>query len=247
MTRYRALLAYDGSAYQGFQRQPDEIPTIQLALEQAIERVATKPISVMFAGRTDTGVHASGQVIAFDIAWRHSDFDLLKAINAVLPNHIALLNIEPAEGFHPRFDARARWYQYTLWNAPVRHPLYAHYAWHIYGDLDTEAMAACASLLIGEHDFATFGHPPKGDNTVRNLFQSVWSIETVEHGHFFRYDVEGTAFLHHMVRRMVGMMVSVGLQHISCQDFEKAFRQADIRYTGHIAPPHALVMKAVRY
>ena len=123
--RYRATVAYDGTAYQGFQRQRDEMPTIQAALEAGIERrLRTGRSPSVGAGRTDSGVHATGQVIAFDLHWRHEINNLQRAINANLPRDVAVWDVAPAPAeFHPRFDAASRTYEYTIENRPVRHPL----------------------------------------------------------------------------------------------------------------------------
>src|SRR5690606_5839800 len=112
--RYRATRADDGTAYQGFQRQGGDTPTIQAALEKALLAVTGQPVTVIAAGRTDSGVHAVGQVIAFDVVWKHGDDDLLRAINAVLPDDIALQDLRQQAGFHPRYDAVARVYKYHL-------------------------------------------------------------------------------------------------------------------------------------
>lgn len=246
-TRYRATLAYDGSGYQGFQRQAAGVLTIQGAVEQAIQQVTQQTVTVIGSGRTDAGVHATGQVIAFDVVWNHADHDLLRALNAVLPAQIALQNMTRHAGFHPRYDARARHYAYTVVNASQRQPLLRQYAWHIWGRLDTDAMFAVGDMLVGEYDFATFGQPPQGTNTVRVIFRSEWTVYPEYYGQRLVYRVEGNAFLQHMVRRMVGMMVDVGLGAMSVKAFAAAFKAADIAQSGSVAPPQGLVLEAVYY
>lgn len=245
--RYRATLAYDGSAYQGFQRQAEGIPTIQGAVEAAIQQITGQRVTVTGAGRTDTGVHASGQVIAFEAAWKHTDSDLLRALNAVLPADIALQDMCQQPGFHPRFDARARLYRYTVINTPQRQPLLRQRAWHVWGRLERDVMQAAAALLVGRHDFATFGQPPQGSSTIRTLFCSEWVFYPEQSGQRLVYSVKGDAFLQHMVRRIVGMLVDVGLGASDLTGFEQAFRAADIQYSGTMAPPQGLVLEAVDY
>ena len=247
MTRYRATLAYDGSAYQGFQRQAGRTPTIQLALEQALERVTGQAVTVNGAGRTDSGVHAAGQVIAFDVAWRHRDADLLRALNAVLPGDIALQDIAQQPGFHPRFDALARLYTYDVLNVPQRQPLLRCRAWHVWAPLDVNALNAAAALLVGEHDFATFGQPPQGTSTVRAVLRSEWAAQPASGGALLTYSVEANAFLQHMVRRLAGTLVEVGRGALTVAQFEAAFRAADLAQAGPLAPPHGLMLAAVRY
>lgn len=245
--RYRAVVSYDGTAYQGFQRQAGSTPTIQVALERAIAQVSQQQVTVIGAGRTDAGVHAAGQVIAFDIAWTHSDHDLLRALNAVLPDDIALQELAQHPGFHPRFDALSRVYRYTVVHAEERQPLLGRYTWHIRGKLDVQVMQVAARLLLGEHDFATFGAPPKGTNTVREVMRSEWQIEQQSYGALFNYWIEANAFLHHMVRRVVGMLMDVGRGMRTIQQFEAAFRAAKLASAWTVAPPQGLFLESVRY
>lgn len=247
MTRYRATLAYDGTHYQGFQRQAGDTPTIQGAVEKAIAQVTGQTAVVRGAGRTDSGVHATGQVIAFDVDWKHNDADLVRALNAVLPDDIALQSMTQQPGFHPRFDARWRSYQYTIIHADQPQPLWRMQAWHIRGPLDDDLLRWTARLLIGEHDFATFGNPPQGENTVRFIRQSEWTVHEEPFGQRLVYHVTGNAFLHHMVRRMVGMQVEVGRGQVLPAAFEAAFRAADLAQAGKLAPPQGLVLECVHY
>jgi len=245
--RYRATVAYDGTVYLGFQRQAGDAPTIQGTLERAIQAVTQQTATVVGAGRTDTGVHALGQVIAFDVQWRHSDDDLVRAINANLPDDIALQDIAQQPGFHPRFDARSRVYVYQLIQSPHRQPLLRYRAWHVCGELDGEAMQQAAGMLIGKHDFAAFGRPPQGENTVRTVFQSQWTHERKRYGVVWTYCIEADAFLQHMVRRIVGTLVDVGRGMMTLAQFEAAFKGAKLAESGTLAPPHGLTLAAVKY
>jgi tRNA pseudouridine38-40 synthase len=204
-------------------------------------------ITVTGAGRTDAGVHATGQVIAFDVEWTHPDEVLLRALNALLPDDIALQSLVRAPGFHPRFDAVARLYRYTVIHAEQRQPLWGRYAWRVWGALDTALLDQTAALLLGEHDFASFGNPPKGTNTVRRIDCSRWQVEAEGFGQRLVYTVEGTAFLHRMVRRMVGTQIDVARGQMSQADFEAIFAAADLSHKGTLAPPQGLVLARVRY
>jgi len=245
--RYRAVLAYDGTQYQGFQRQAGDTPTIQLMVEKAIKAVTQQETTVIGAGRTDTGVHAIGQVISFEIEWAHSLEALLRAINAHLPDDIAIQDVAPGTGFHPRFDAFSRRYLYTVLQTAQRQPLMRNRAWYVSRSLDLNAMQSAASLLIGEHDFATFGNPPQGENTIREVYRSEWRRQTQPYGDELLYTIEATAFLHHMVRRVVAMLVEVGRGTLSTTEFEDRFRRADLSLAKTIAPPQGLILEAVRY
>lgn len=243
MQRYRATLAYDGTAYFGFQRQAGDTPTIQGRVEQAIARVCRQEATVIGAGRTDAGVHATGQVIAFDVDWRHETGDLLRALNANLPNDIALQSIAVAEEeFHPRFSARSRSYVYRFYQRRVRSPLWDRQCWQIPTPLDYASMQGAAALLLGEHDFATFGQPPQGNNTVRHVMQSKLILDDV-----CEYHVTANAFLQRMVRSIVGSLMAVGRGAMTIQTFEAALRAADRSRAGTTAPPHGLTLVDVEY
>lgn len=246
--RYRATLSYDGSAYWGFQRQAGDAPTVQAAVEAAITKITGEQSNVIAAGRTDTGVHASGQVIAFDIeGWRHGVFTLTKALNSALPDDISARDIREAPGFHPRYDAISRRYVYTVLQAEVRDPLLWKRAWWLEHSLQLAPMQQAAALLTGTHDFATFGQPPQGVNTVRTVTVSRWTEAPTETGSLLWYTVEANAFLQHQVRRMVGMLIDVGRGWLTIADFEARFRSADLKQARRAAPPHGLILEAVRY
>jgi tRNA pseudouridine38-40 synthase len=245
--RYRATVSYDGTAYQGFQRQAGDVPTIQRSLEEAVEAVTGQTVRVTGAGRTDTGVHAAGQVIAFDVEWRHEDADLLRALNVVLPGDIALQDIRQHPGFHPRFDAVTRVYKYHIVQSPHRQPLLRYRAWHIWSELDQNAMASASMLILGEHDFAAFGKPPKGDNTVRLVMESHWMRRRGPYGWDWTYTIEANAFLQHMVRRLVGVLVEVGRGRLTQADFEALFRSAQVIGSIALAPPQGLVLENITY
>lgn len=246
MTRFRATLSYDGTAYNGYQIQPNA-PTVQGKLEIALEKILGKPTRVDAAGRTDTGVHAIGQVIAFDAEWKHTSDGLLRAVNSKLPEDIALQDITQQSEFHPRFDALSRTYRYNIAVIDVRQPLLAKRAWQMRNQLDLVEMQSAAECLIGEHDFATFGNPPQGNNTVRTVFHSAWQSETRPYGKQVIYEVEATAFLHHMVRRLVGMQVAVGIGKINLEEFEAIFHSHDLHQNKWIAPPQGLTLTSVTY
>jgi tRNA pseudouridine38-40 synthase len=242
--RYRATVEYDGSDYFGFQRQVPGRRTIQAELENALAVIAERPVLVTGAGRTDTGVHACGQVISFDVDWSHGVAALQRAVNANLSPAIVLLDVaESAPDFHPRFDARRRRYAYYVYNAPVRSPLRRLRSWHLAKPLEMAAMNEAAAVLIGEHDFASFGRAPQGENTVRMLYQADWQRD----GTTLRFSIEGNAFLQRMVRSIVGSLCLVGDGRWTVGDFVAAFRARDRDRAGQTAPPDGLYLTAVTY
>lgn len=243
-TRYKALIEYDGTDYFGFQRQIKSQPTIQSEIEQALTDLTRFPVTLTGSGRTDRGVHATGQVVSFDIDWRHSSSALQRALNVKLPKDIVFLQIKEAPPtFHPRFDAKRREYAYQVIIDPIRRPLQRRSAWQIIQMLDVERMNLAASNLIGEHDFATFGTPPQGPNSVRELFTAYW--EQMDNRLIFH--VEANAFLYRMVRSLVGSLVAVGKGSWSVDDFVAALQACDRSRVAPVAPPQGLCLVAVTY
>jgi tRNA pseudouridine38-40 synthase len=241
--RVRAIVAYDGTDYGGFQRQANA-PTVQATLEAALAQVTQGAVSVLAAGRTDAGVHAAGQVIAFDTAWRHGLGDLQRALNAVLPADIAVLEIaEAAAGFHPRYSAHSRRYRYTLYNARVRWPLARWRSLHVADPLDVALMQDAAQALVGEHDFAAFGRPPRGQVTVRRVLAAEWRGEPP----WLTFDIEANAFLYRMVRSIVGTLLRVGRGKMGVEDFAAVLAAGDRSLAGPTVPPHGLCMLEVKY
>ncbi|MFZ0545250.1 MAG: tRNA pseudouridine(38-40) synthase TruA [Candidatus Promineifilaceae bacterium] len=243
MPRYKALVAYDGTAYSGFQRQLDR-PTIQGELEQSIDKVSRQPVTVIGAGRTDSGVHAQGQVVAFDLNWSHETDALQRALNVNLPDDIVIRElVEAAPGFHPRFDARRRAYLYNIYNNPVPHPHYRRQSWHVIRPLEIERMNDAAVFLVGEHDFATFGQPPQGDNTVRQVFSAQWQWQEP----YLTFTIEANAFLYRMVRSLVGTMKLVGDGSWTVEAFVEALEARERGRAGQSAPPQGLFLQSVTY
>ncbi|MCA9948420.1 MAG: tRNA pseudouridine(38-40) synthase TruA [Anaerolineales bacterium] len=242
--RFRALVEYDGTDYFGFQRQRIEQPTIQGELERVLTDLTRSPVTVTGAGRTDSGVHAMGQMISFTIAWQHGVDALRNALNANLPNDIGILKIEEAApSFHPRYDARRRAYKYSIYNAAVRSPLRRRYSWYVQRQLDLDNMNQAAALLVGTRDFATFGTPPQGINTVREIYQAYFYRQQ----EFILFFVEANAFLYRMVRSLVGSLAAVGDGSWSVTDFADALYACDRRRSGSAAPPQGLSLVSVVY
>lgn len=245
MPRYRALVEYDGTAYFGFQRQREEQPTIQAELESALAQVVHRPVTIIGAGRTDSGVHALGQVITFDIEWRHGDEALQRAFNANLPADIAILQLNQVTStFHPRFDARRRTYAYYVYNATVPSPLCRHRSWHVARPLDLERMNQAAMHLVGTHDFATFGHPPQGEKCVREVFTASWQRPK---DRLLVFTITANAFLYRMVRSLVGSLKLVGEGTWTVEEFADALQARDRSRAGMPAPAHGLYLVKVTY
>jgi tRNA pseudouridine38-40 synthase len=241
--RFRATVEYDGTDFAGFQIQPGA-RTVQGELERALEAVSGVQTRVVGAGRTDRGVHARGQVVAFNVPWRHGLPDLHQALNAVLDRDLSVLILGKAEpDFHPRFSAVGRAYRYRILNRPVRSPLTRRRSWHLPYELDADRMAEASHCLVGVHDFATFGRPPQGENTVRSVTRAEWQVEDTE----FRFDIEANAFLYRMVRCIVGMLALVGQGTLSAEAFEAVLLARDRAQIKQVAPPQGLCLQRVDY
>lgn len=265
MARYQVILAYDGAGFAGSQRQTSTTlspgtsttlsptrrkRTVQGELEDALRKLGWKGRSVLLAGRTDSGVHATGQAAAFDLDWPHTDDDLLHALNANLPADLAAqaARIVPPT-FHPRFDALSRRYCYRLFCQPVRHPLREKTAWRVWPAVDGEVLQATAALFIGRHDFAAYGSPPRaGSGTVRTVMQSAWKRLEDE----WQYEVQADAFLYRMVRRLVFVQVAAAQGKLPAEAVARSLAgQAEAWKRGALpaglAPAHGLTLVEVCY
>ncbi len=201
--------------------------------------------AVLFAGRTDTGVHASGQVIAFDLNWKHPDGDLQQALNSLLPQDIALREVQQTRvDFHPRYQALERCYIYRIYSSPTRDPLRERYAWRIWPPLDLERLQAASQNLIGIHDFAAFGSPHKpGGSTIREIMAASWKQERDE----YFFEVRGNAFLYHMVRHIVELLVAIGQEKEQADAVLRYLQNPAVPPVQGLAPAQGLTLREVVY
>lgn len=246
MVRYQTILVYDGTGFAGSQRQAKS-RTVQGELEKALSALGWQGKSVLLAGRTDSGVHASGQVAAFDLEWRHSDDALLMALNSQLPADLAVQNVRVVAGnFHPRFDAFARQYEYRLFFRPVRDPLRERYAWRVWPQLDESTLQETAHLLLGTHDFADFGTPPRAEtSTVRTITVAEWKKQ----GDEMVFTVRSEAFLYRMVRKLTFVQVAVALNRFSVELLADVLsdKSKGAKLPGGLAPAPGLTLVKVFY
>ncbi len=242
--RFRMVVEYDGTDYSGWQVQPDR-PSIQGALERALKTILGEATRMEAAGRTDAGVHARGQVVAFSTDRERDLFALQRGVNALCAPGIVVREVAPAaESFDPRRDARRRTYEYAIDNRPWPSPFRRRYAWHVAKPLDVGSMRAAASLLVGEHDFRSFQAADcDAENPVRRVFAS--SVE--ESAGEIVYTIAATAFLRHMVRNIVGTLVEVGHGDRAVDEFGSLVAARDRRLAGATAPPHGLSLVRVDY
>jgi len=244
MARYKVILVYDGTGFHGSQRQI-RARTVQAELENALRKLGWVGRSVMLAGRTDSGVHATGQVAAFDFVWVHSDEELLRALNAELPADLAVSDLcTAAAAFHPRFDAAAREYHYRLFCGPIRDPLRERFAWRIWPEVSLQDLRDTAGTLTGTHDYSAFGSPvgPTG-TTIRTVTRAEWR-ETAEG--LWQFEVRADAFLYRMVRRLVFVQILAARGKCLVEDIQKALT-GKTKLPAGLAPAHGLTLVEVSY
>lgn len=245
MRNLRMTLEYDGTDYHGWQRQINGL-SIQQVLEEKIAVITGAPIKVLGSGRTDTGVHALGQVAHFKTVSHLSEINFLNGINSLLPRDIVVRDLREVDlSFHARFDVKSKIYIYQITGGPVRPVIYRRYAWYIPRPLDVWLMREASELIKGTHDFSSFcsTHSDAPDH-IRTLMDI--RIETGFDG-LITIQMEADGFLRHMVRGVVGTLVEVGAGKRVPEDMLAILNKKDRYYGGMTAPPHGLFLKEVKY
>lgn len=246
--RLRLVVAYDGSAYVGWQLQPEGV-SVQLRVEEALGRIFTPAPRVCSSSRTDTGVHALGMVVHLDVPvgqWRMTARKLVLAVNAWLPEDVRVMaaaRVRP--GFHARFDATRKQYRYLVWNHAAQNPLWRNRAWHVPKPLDVAAMRRAAADIVGRHDFRAFSATPgyHRENTVRNLTR----CQVQRSGPLLTFVIEADGFLYKMCRGIVGTLVQVGSRRFAPGDILRMLEGCDRRLAGMTAPACGLTLHQVWY
>lgn len=246
LARFKLTIEYDGSPFDGWQRLGEDRPTVQRALEEALERIVGEPVQVFGAGRTDAGVHALGQIAHIDLPKVMTPFKLSEALNAHLrPDPVAIVKAETVdETFHARFSATKRIYWYALINRRADLTLTRGRAWRIGRALDAEAMHAAAQRLVGRHDFTTFRDVQcQATSPVRTLEQ----LTVTRRGDAIDIWVAARSFLHRQVRSMVGSLVEVGSGKWTPDTMTEVLNAKERSACGPVAPPDGLYLAEVRY
>ena len=247
MRRIRIALAYDGTDFHGWQVQP-ELPTVQGTLEGVVGEIEGAFVRVEASGRTDAGVHALAQVAAFSIANPIPAENLKRAMNRLLPRSIRVLAVEEAAAdFHPRFQARAKTYEYRIWRGEICAPFERLYVLHHPYPLDVDRMTAAACVLEGEHDFSAFAaaddRDEEGASKVRTIFSS--RLELADQRLVYR--VRGSGFLKHMVRNIVGTLLEAGKGNLDNQGVCALLAPGVTVKAGPTAPARGLFLMSVEY
>jgi tRNA pseudouridine38-40 synthase len=253
MRNLRLLIAYDGTDFHGWQRQPNA-PTIQGLLEESIAKIVREPVTLQGSGRTDAGVHATGQVGNLLTSCRIPCRNLLKALNDALPPTVRIRRVdEVAEDFHARYSARSKTYRYRIYQRDVCPPFLCRFVNHHPEPLDSATMAQAASLLEGEHDFTSFAatereedqHSLRLGSNIRRIDRS--RVLTHPRLHLIVYEVESSGFLRHMARNIVGTLLQVGCGKLSPQDAVRILGARDRSLAGPTAPAQGLCLMKVVY
>jgi tRNA pseudouridine38-40 synthase len=246
MRTLKLIVQYDGTGLVGWQRQPTGT-SVQGLLEEALSTIEGSAVTIYGAGRTDAGVHALAQVAHARVRAEHDTATMARALNANLPETVRVTDVSVApDDFHARFSARAKTYEYRIWNAPVLPPFLRLYAWHVPQPLDVAVMNTAAAAIVGEHDFAAFqgvGTPVR--STVRRVICAGWREQT--RGEPLTFAVTGEGFLRHMVRALVGTMVEIGRGAREPHDIDRLFASRDRHDAGRTAPANGLFLVGVDY
>ncbi len=240
----RLILAFDGTAYHGWQAQKNA-PTLQGSVSQAISHITGERVTLTGSGRTDAGTHARGLAANFFTESRINPEQLLRALNSVLPHDIRALSARQMPlDFHSRRNATSKVYRYQVYLGPILMPHLMREFFHFPYPIDIGKMEKAARLFVGEHDFASFA---KANSTPSNTIRRILSCDLRKRGHRMTLTVEGNGFLHHMVRNMAGTLLEVGRGSISLEYFRELFVKRDRTLAGFTAPANGLVLLKVQY
>lgn len=245
MELYQVTIAYDGTDFKGFQRQKSA-RTVQRDFEKALEKLGWKERSILSAGRTDTGVHAEGHVVAFRLEWQHTSGELQRAINDLLPVDISTLDVKKAnEEFHPRFDATQRKYRYQMYFSNVINPMKDRYYWRVWPRPDLLLLEQASEMFLGTHDLKEYGRPPN-DKTTTNRTIDLAEWKWPQEGTNAFFSIRAKAFLYHMVRRVVFVLICAGQGRVSMRELKDSIQKQKELQAG-IAPAKGLVLEQIVY
>lgn len=242
---FRIILQYDGTKYQGWQKQVSTENTIQGKLETLLTKMCEEVVEVNGAGRTDAGVHAFGQVANFHIETDKTAEEIMQYMNQYLPQDISVISCKEAgERFHARLNATGKHYQYSIWNSPKKPVFNRNYTHQVPEQLDMDAITEAISYLVGTHDFQSFTSTKRGKkSTVRTID----AIDIERKGEELIFHFRGNGFLYHMVRILMGTLVEVGLGIRKAEDIPGVIEACDRSKAGHLIPAKGLTLVEVTY
>ncbi|MBO5114262.1 MAG: tRNA pseudouridine(38-40) synthase TruA [Lachnospiraceae bacterium] len=245
MRNFKVTLQYEGTRYQGWQKQESTDNTIQGKLEALLSKMAGTKVEIQGSGRTDAGVHAAGQVANFHLDTDQSPSQIMDYMNFYLPEDIAVISIEEVpERFHSRLNAKGKTYLYRVINSPVPHIFDRKYAWTVEEKLDVDAMRKAAAFLEGTHDYKAFTSLKKSKKSTVRTVECIL-IECVDDE--IRFTFRGDGFLYHMVRIMMGTLIEVGLHKKKPEEITGIFEKGLRENAGELVPAKGLTLLEVRY
>lgn len=245
LRNFKIIIQYDGSRYQGWQRQVSTDNTIQGKIEAVLSKMCESSVEIQGAGRTDAGVHAYGQTANFHIITDKTGAEIMEYMNQYLPEDISVISCkEVSERFHARLHATGKQYRYCIWNSDTKPVFRRKYVHQVPGRLDMEAIEKAAGLLCGTHDYQSFTSAKRGKkSTVR----TVESIDITRQGEELVFTFRGDGFLYHMVRIMMGTLVEIGLGIRQAEDIPDILEAKDRSRAGHLIPGKGLALVEVTY
>lgn len=245
MPNYKAVLQYEGTRYQGWQKQSSTANTIQGKLESLLSKMSGEETEVQGSGRTDAGVHAYGQVISFRCATDKTPEEILAYMNRYLPEDIGVISLEEAPPrFHARLNAKGKTYRYRVLNSALPHIFDRRYVFQVPEPLDIETVRKAAGLLTGTHDFKAF---TSKKNTKKSTVRTIYRMEIERKEEEWQFIFTGDGFLYHMVRILMGTLLEVGLHRRSLDEVQEALTTGEREKAGFLAPAEGLALMEVYY
>jgi tRNA pseudouridine38-40 synthase len=247
MKKYKMTIAYDGTDYSGWQAQKNAL-SIQFLIEQALATVLSKDILITGSGRTDSGVHALGQVAHFEVEESLNLYKLNHSLNSLLPKAIRILSMEETDpSFHARYDATGKIYHYHLRLDKLLSPFNRLYSWHVPHKVDLTLLQKAAPLFIGTHDFTSFANDADKGSAATDAVRTIKRLDVVEEEGGVRLEFEGDGFLYKMVRNITGTLMDASSGRLPLEKIPKILLAKDRQQAGSTAPPHGLFLIKVHY
>jgi len=247
LPKYKLSISYDGTRYGGWQIQPNAT-SIQTLIEKALKIVLRKSIKLIGSGRTDSGVHAEGQIAHFSF---DGDLELSKlhhSLNGLLPDDIRIRRIDPVEvDFHARFSAKGKIYHYRIDRGKIKNPFTRLYAYHLPYPIDLDLLKEAAKAFVGKHDFTSFSNEAHRGSAAHDPVRTLFRLDIIERGNELVLEFEGNGFLYKMVRNITGTLLDMARGKIPLSDIEDIFAAKDRSRAGTTAPAHGLFLVDVRY
>jgi tRNA pseudouridine38-40 synthase len=247
MPKYKLTIAYDGTHYHGWQIQPNGI-TIQEILMQKSAVILREPVKIIGSGRTDSGVHAHGQVAHFSSSVEIDIDRFFGSINALIPKDIRVLKIESVpDDFHAQYSAKGKTYHYHLWLDRIQDPFKRLYSLHVRERLDLDLLFQASKKFLGTHDFTSFANEAHSGCAAYDAIRTIKRLDFIEQEGGFRMEIEADGFLYKMVRNITGTLLDISRGKMSPEVISHLFEQQDRRLAGKAAPPHGLFLHQVDY